>query len=118
MANVQAGDRAVVVRDDVAANIGKIVSVVERMNPMPLGHVWVSQFAGDLHYALDPPLEAAWGVESLGLPFSFGEGNGTSMTAVFDDGCLRKLPDLKDEDEALPLDVAKPSARAVEFSRW
>lgn len=92
MSNVRPGDRAIVVRALIPANLG-IVCEVEA--------AW-------------PRFPDAWEVESLGRPFATqdweGAPTGSSMVAIVHDSCLRRLPRPDEMPEDTTVNDSQPVA--------
>lgn len=101
--NVKPGDRAVVVRATHPRNLGKVVHVIEQVQPVNVIGTMVYNVAGQMVIAR-PDDGVVWVVESLGSPFVGVRKNGEEvavMIAPCSDKCLRPLRDTDGTDEAL-----------------
>lgn len=112
MSNVKPGDRAVVIKANEPANIGKIVLVIDQYTG---GLISTDQGPRPFEPLLLAP-GLYWNCESLGGPFHYKDflggiqvGAGTAAVAPFADDRLRRLDPPEDEqlgqDEGLSTPV-------------
>lgn len=110
--DIEAGCRAVVIRDDDKRNVGRIVMVLERLTPFyssllgrhlvrANGFLYASPSAGTG--------VAPWNCVSLCEPI--WHGGDQAMTAVVEERDLRRLPDLEDPapPESVASDLGQPA---------
>jgi len=108
MSNVRPGDRAVVIRCSVPANLGKIVRVIEEAVPVP-GRSALN--GGPVYVWADGTLERhqgrlSWVVEAEGGPFAYVRSDGVSFRrdlGIFPDDHLHPLRFTRDPDEVLEI---------------